>query len=549
MVRSLNINGSIILAVLGIAGFTLATSCGKKNDDQKPVKADTFSLEVAGLADAEETDVVALSDGASYDLTVAPIKQRIAGQTMRRLAYNGSIPGPTIRVKQGATVKLTVTNHGDVDTTLHPHGVRTTSANDGVPGIGQEPIKVGESYTYELTFPDPGVYWYHPHVREDYAQDGGLYGNVIVEPADASYYNPVHREIALMLDDVSANADADPYYRDRVTHTLMGRFGNVLLINGSDDFKLTGTAGEVLRLYLTNAANTRVFRFRVTGAKLKVVGGDLGVAEQEAWTEAVTLAPGERSIVELQLPHGRYEIVNDKPGGAEKMGLIETDVGEVPALAAEFETLRSGAAAHDLYAKARAALDAPVKRTFQLTLAMSGGNGMGGMKDDGNGGDMGDMKHDGNGGGGMGDMGSMGHGLGETAGDKIEWDEEMADMNAASDDKSLTWKIVDEATQQENMAIEWSLRTGVLVKVRFVNDAAAAHPMQHPMHFHGQRFVVTAVDGKPVEMLSWKDTVLIGAGETVDLLLDASNPGNWLAHCHILEHAAAGMTMPFSVGE
>ena len=129
----------------------------------------------------------------------------------------------------------------------------------------------------------------------------------------------------------------------------------------------------------------------------------------------------------------------------------------------------------------------------------------------------------------------------------IEWEDDMAMMNAMSNTDSAKWKIVDQNTGKENMDIDWTFKKGSPVKIRIFNDPKSIHPMQHPIHFHGQRFLVVARDGVPQTNLVWKDTVLVKAGETVDIVLDTSNPGTWMAHCHIAEHLESGMMMKFRV--
>ena len=104
------------------------------------------------------------------------------------LGYNGSIPGPTLQVQQGSEVIVNVTNDGDLDTTVHWHGLRLENKYDGVPHETQQPIPIGGSFTYRIQFPDPGLYWYHPHIREDYTQEMGLYGNILVEPSEPEYW-------------------------------------------------------------------------------------------------------------------------------------------------------------------------------------------------------------------------------------------------------------------------------------------------------------------------------------------------------------------------
>ena len=131
--------------------------------------------------------------------------------------------------------------------------------------------------------------------------------------------------------------------------------------------------------------------------------------------------------------------------------------------------------------------------------------------------------------------------------DGIEWEDDMAMMNNMSNDEMMEWVIEDTDTGAKNDEIDWSFETGDLVKVRVYNDENGMHPMQHPLHFHGQRFVVLATDDELNENMQWKDTVLIPKGQTVDLLVDMSNPGKWMAHCHIAEHLHSGMMFNFEV--
>jgi FtsP/CotA-like multicopper oxidase with cupredoxin domain len=128
----------------------------------------------------------------------------------------------------------------------------------------------------------------------------GLYGNVLVAPSDPDYWAPVHREVLLTLDDILIeDGKVAPFSRSETTHTAMGRFGNVLLVAGEPDLALTVRQGEVVRLYLTNTANTRVFKVRLTGARIKLVGGDSGRVEREQFVEDVVLAPSERAILDV----------------------------------------------------------------------------------------------------------------------------------------------------------------------------------------------------------------------------------------------------------
>src|SRR5436190_6972306 len=159
---------------------------------------DTFPRETFGLPHARQSEIVELSDGDAFDLRIAPVVKRIGDASVRMLAYNGSIPGPTLKVLQGSEVIVNVANEGDLEATVHWHGVRVENRYDGTHET-QPPIDVGSTFIYRVQFPDPGVYWYHPHIREDYGQELGLYGNILVVPADPEYWAPVDRELLLTL--------------------------------------------------------------------------------------------------------------------------------------------------------------------------------------------------------------------------------------------------------------------------------------------------------------------------------------------------------------
>lgn len=508
------------------AGHTMpAPTTGSTNSGE------TFSTSVVGLPDVVPTSEVRLPDGADYVMEAKAAKQKIGAQYIRRLAYNGSVPGPIIRVKQGSSINLTLKNSTEVATTLHPHGLRLDYRYDGVPGVGQNPIATGESFEYKLDFPDAGIYWYHPHVREDYSQEAGLYGVFIVEPKNPNVLNPVHREIPLVLDDVLIDPK-QPFSKDKATHTLMGRFGNVNLVNGVVNPTLAVTKGETVRFYVLNTSNTRVFAFAIPNTKLKVVGGDNGLYESEFWSEKVILGPGERTIVEAQFTEvGAYAVRNNKPKNPVSIAQISVQTGTVKALASDFNKLRVNTAAVSDLAAVRSQLAKKADKGLTLTVEMDH-NALP-M-------DMGGMNHSGN-------HSGMNMGAAAQPDDGIEWDDDMAEMNAASNTDNVVWKMVDTVTKRANMDIDWTFAQGQFVKIRIFNDPSSMHPMQHPIHFHGQRFVVSSVNGKPTANLVWKDTTLVPAGSTVDIILETSNPGQWMSHCHISEHMEAQMMFEFKV--
>ncbi len=519
-----------------------------------------FSESVDGLPDVVPSEVVVLKDGDTYEMTAGLVKQEVGNRVIRRLAYNRMIPGPRIQVEKDATITIVFKNALEIPTTLHSHGLRLDDDFDGLPttmGGKQKEMQPGETFRYTLTFPDTGVYWYHPHVREDYTQEMGLYGNYHV--TEDGYWADVDREAFLIVDDFSEN---DPFYTDVTNKTMMGRFGNILLINNQEDFRMTARTGERLRFFVTNTANTRTFDLAIAGQTLQIVGGDVGRGEREFMAEHFVIAPAERIIFETTFAQpGTYAITHRG-----------TKIGEVvvtgDAVTIAPRALRDNSAD---YASVRNNItqymaQAPDKR-LRLTIGMKGMGAMSGM----GGGMMGGagnranatqemrrgMEHeDGSGtmmGGELDDLMDKERSLGGTPHnddtDGIEWEDGMARMNAMSNSAMMEWMMIDEATGKTNteMSADWTFIKGQMVKIEIYNDPASMHPMQHPIHFHGQRFVILSRDGKVNDNLQWKDTALVRTGERMTILVEMSNPGQWIAHCHIAEHMHAGMMFNFRV--
>jgi FtsP/CotA-like multicopper oxidase with cupredoxin domain len=143
-----------------------------------------------------------------------------------------------------------------------------------------------------------------------------------------------------------------------------------------------------------------------------------------------------------------------------------------------------------------------------------------------------------------------GHEHSHAAAGGIEWEDDMVEVNRMTTPTNMRWKLVDRDTDAENAAIDWRFRVGDRVKIRLLNEMAGDHPMHHPFHVHGAgRFLILSRDGVVEENLVWKDTVLVRTGETVDILLDVTNVGRWMAHCHIAEHHESGMMFSFNVDE
>lgn len=488
----------------------------------------------------KQSEIVHLKDGERYTLTARYVTMVIAGKEQRMLAYNGMIPGPEIHVAEGAAVTIDFKNDTDMPALLHAHGVRMDNAFDGSQ-LQQKDIPPGDSFAYTLKFPDAGVFWYHPHANEVYGQPLGLYGAFVVAPADPGYFPPVNSEHVLFLSDLPLANGTIAINPDGKDHSLMGHYGNVFLVNGSEDYSLSAKTGEVMRLDVINAANARPYNFAITGARLKLVGGDNGGYEKAAWRDSVILGPSERAIVDVMFPKAAtYAIQNRKPTGTDTLGRIiaSTDTAE-PSFAAEFDTLQGNDAVRASIDPFRPYFDKPADKKIVLSVDFSGM--MAGHMQSMGGSGMG--MHAMNMGGSEDDSTSL------TAGG-IEWDDSagmMQMMNSMANAAETKWKITDAATGKSNMDIDWTLARGKPVKIEIYNDPASMHPMQHPIHFHGQRFLVLSVNGVRQMNLAWKDTALIPAGGVVDILLDPSNPGVWMAHCHIAEHLQANMMFAYKV--
>jgi FtsP/CotA-like multicopper oxidase with cupredoxin domain len=287
----------------------------------------------------------------------------------------------------------------------------------------------------------------------------------------------------------------------------------------------------VVRFYLTNVANSRTFNVTFGNAKVKVVGSDVSKFEHEAWVSSVPIGPAERYIVEVRFDEpGEVVITNSIQAinhfrgefypHVDTLGTVTVSNEPVAQDHQEsFETLREHAdviADIDAY---RSHFDRAPDLELNLTLKVKNLP-------------VSTMR--------MMEIDTL-------YVPPMEWNDAMPMMNWLSTGTQVTWILRETETGKDNMDIDWRFRLGDVVKLRLFNDPKTFHPMNHPFHVHGQRFLVVAMDGVPNPNLVWKDTAIVPVGSTMDILIDMSNPGDWMMHCHIAEHLHAGMMLGFSV--
>lgn len=494
-----------------------------------------MGIDPESLPFARPAEVLPLADGDTLELIAGLVRREINGKVYVMYAFNEQFPGPLIQVDQGSTVHIRFRNQTELPSAIHWHGIRLDNPFDGVPGVTQAPVETGEDFLYDVFFWDAGIYWYHPHLREDVGQEMGLYGNIDVKPADDGYWSVVNREEFITLDDILIDrGDLVPFGLEHANYSLMGRFGNTYLTNGVTDYELHVPRGEVVRYHFTNVSNARTYNLSFGDEpRMKAVGSDVGRYEREEWVESMVIAPAERYTVEVRHDKpGRWPIYNKVQAvdlfRGQFYSVVDTlgtvVVSEDPATpdyGSSFERLRVNEDVIAEFDAIRHHFDRPVDHELELTVRA-----------------------------GTLPLSVMQMIAADTAYfPPVEWHDLMPMMNWIITSQEMEWILRDRSDRKENGDIRWAFKLGDIVKIRIVNDPSSFHPMNHPIHFHGQRFLVLERDGIRNPNLVWKDTALIPTGSTVDILLELSNPGTWMAHCHIAEHLESGMAFLFTVDE
>ncbi len=406
--------------------------------------------------------------------------------------YDGSTPGPEIRLRQGERLRVLVDNRLPEGTTVHWHGLRVPNAMDGVPDLTQKPIAPGDSFTYEFEVPDAGTYWYHPHNHSAEQVGRGLYGALIVEEHESV---PVDRDLVWVLGDWRLAPDASIVadFNNHMDAAMAGRFGNTVTINGRVPDAFDVRAGERIRLRLINAAPARIFGLEFQNHRPLVVALDGQPVEPHVPEGGrVVLGPAMRADVLLDM--------SGEPGSA--AGVFDTFYEgfayRLVRLAYTGEPrLRRPPLAPVSHLPANTMPEPDLSRAERHVITIEGGmmSGMGSMR--------------------------IGTGMG------------MGRMMAGGP----MWSLNGVAGTEHAMKPMLTLARGRTCILAIRNETA----WWHPMHLHGHSFRVITRNGRPTRYREWRDTVLIPPQESADLAFVADNPGDWMFHCHILAHQNGGL--------
>ncbi len=409
-------------------------------------------------------------------------------------AFNDRVPGPVIRARQGERLNVAVTNGLSEPTTVHWHGLRIPVGMDGVPHLSQPPIKPGETFTYDFELKDAGTYWYHPHVNSSEQVGRGLHGALIVEEA-----NPpeVDRELLWVLDDWRLDQEAAiAPFGNMHDASHNGRLGNSATINGAIRDVEPVRAGERVRLRLINVANARTFGLAFRDLDPWVIALDGQPVEPHRLGEqALTLGVGMRADLIIDMvgkPESESVVIDGHYGANFAYELIRFSYDDAPSLPPRFDDRPVALLPNPL-------AEPDIASAKRHRLVFEGG-AMGGMT------------------GAM--MGGRRMSMRELAG------------------KGRLWAIngmVPEEIYREPPMLTAARDSSQIIEL--VNRTA----FEHPLHLHGHSFRVIKRDGRDEPYQPFRDTVLLGVDETIEVAFVADNPGKWMFHCHVLEHQGSGM--------
>jgi FtsP/CotA-like multicopper oxidase with cupredoxin domain len=453
--------------------------------------------------------VHAAADIVEHRLVASPSRVPLVGQPHPDTAvwaYSGQVPGPTLRLRQGQRLRVLLENRLAEETTIHWHGIRVPNAMDGVPHLTQKPVAPGETFVYEFTVPDAGTYWYHPHQRSFEQVDRGLSGALIVDEPEPP---AVDRDIVWVLDDWRLNRDASitDDFGNFMDVSMAGRLGNTVTINGRLPDRFAVRAGERVRLRIINAANARIFGLQFTGHQPRVIALDGQPVEPHALEhDRLDLGPAQRAdlILDCDGRPGQAFAVVDSFYWQQRYKLVDIVYSE--------DTPLRTAAREPVRLPANPLSEPDLDQAQRHEIVFGGGMMGGGMMS----------------GGMMGGM--MGRGM-------------MRDGMMGGADGRGIWTINGESATGHLHKPLLTLEREKSYVFAMHNDTA----FHHPIHLHGHVFRVISRQGRPTRRREWLDTVLTAPNERVEIAFVADNPGDWMIHCHILEHQAGGMMGTFRI--
>ncbi len=462
-----------------------------------PIARRTFLAAAGGLLTIHVLPrTLARAAASKVRLVAAPTSVRLvgpAGPATPVWTYNGQVPGPLLRFGQGERAVIEVENRLPQPTSMHWHGLRVPNAMDGVPHLTQAPIAPGETFTYEFDVADAGTYWYHPHANSAEQVGRGLAGVLIVDERHAP---AVDRDLLWVLGDWRLDGAAQ--IRDDFGHphdiSHAGRLGNTVTLNGVVPDEFSVRAGERLRLRLVNVANARLFGLRFSGHRPWLIARDGQPVDPAAPREGrVELGPGERVDLILDClaePGERLAVIDDfYPRQAYR--LIDLAYRPDP-------PLRS-AAAQPLRLADNPWPRPDVEKAKRVELVIGGGA-------------MGQMR-----------VGRL--------------DGESLDARALFQ-RGKAWALNGEVAGDHHAPPPFlTLQRGESAVLALVNDTA----FHHPMHLHGMFFEVLAVDGELRPTREGRDTLTLAPRGRALIAFRADSPGDWMFHCHVLEHQDAGL--------
>lgn len=444
---------------------------------------------LAGTAAAGAVSLAPSASAFASSLTAAPADLQLAPADYPKTSlwtYNSLAPGPVIRVRRGDRVVQRLVNHLPQDTTIHWHGIRIDNAMDGVAQISQDPVQPGEGFLYDFLVPDAGTYWYHPHVRSWEQVARGLHGALIIGEDSPP---EVDRDELLVLDDWRLDANAQLHESFGAMHDWAhaGRLGNYVTVNGDSNHQLETQQGERLRLRLVNVANARIFTLALKGMAGWLVALDGQPLRLPQTMDRIRLAPAQRADLIVD--------VTETPGGEAVLVSAEEDTDyALTTLSVTGQTRANPMPPPPPLESNDLAELGPLDNAVSATLVMEGGA-----------------------------MGSLRSALLRGV------DTDIRDLVA----ESRVWAFNGMADRPAEPLL--TARLGQTARIAIQNDTR----WPHAMHLHGHHFRKVSASGEAGPL---RDTILLDPEEEATVAFVADNPGAWLFHCHMLEHAESGMS-------